>query len=392
MSTPSVNVARSSVSQRVTPRGTDDSARGAGSPSAHRPVHQPGHVVGAGRHGVQARARRPARRGGRPRTSSAASSARTAAGAIRPSTGAARSTQRSSMPRPETSMPRKTSLSDIDRPIRWRCSPSRNPSQPSAPGDVGHPAQRVVVERLGPHVHRVGPGGHPQVQPAALQLAQLRGDLADQHLALGVAAEAPRLRGQPVPGHDLAAGAGQVAVDGAQRDRPAIVPPAPVAASPATGTGPPAPRPSVAFRAAAGAVAAGRSRAAASRAPWRLRRLGRLAPSPASPAPWPPARGPLRARSRDGSGVGGTGADAHGAAVVWPPDVTADGAVRTAPPSRDGVAAVERTRTCAARTAPPAAGGAPAARTPRDQNSGHDLAQRALVVDALAEEPGDERP
>ena len=40
------------------------------------------------------------------------------------------------------------------------------------------------------------------MDPAALQLTQLRGDLADQDLALGVAAEAPRLRRQPV---DLAA-------------------------------------------------------------------------------------------------------------------------------------------------------------------------------------------
>ena len=85
-------------------------------------------------------------------------------------------------------------------------------------GDVGQPAEGVVVERLGPHVHRIGPGRHPDVQPAALQLAELRGDLADEHLALRVAAEAPGLRRQPVPGHDLGAGAGQVPVDRAQRD------------------------------------------------------------------------------------------------------------------------------------------------------------------------------
>src|SRR6185295_14433243 len=68
---------------------------------------------------------------------SAASSALTAAGASLPSTGDAASTQRSSMLRPDTSMPRKTSLSDIERPIRWRCSPSRKPSHPSAPATSG---------------------------------------------------------------------------------------------------------------------------------------------------------------------------------------------------------------------------------------------------------------
>ena len=47
------------------------------------------------------------------------------------------STQRSIMLRPETSTPRNTSLSDIDKPMRWRCSPSRKPSQPSAPATSG---------------------------------------------------------------------------------------------------------------------------------------------------------------------------------------------------------------------------------------------------------------
>ena len=70
-------------------------------------------------------------------------------------------------------------------------------------GNVGQPAESVVVERLRPHVHRVRPRGHADVQPAALQLPQLRGDLPNQHLALGVAAEAPGLGREPVPGHDL---------------------------------------------------------------------------------------------------------------------------------------------------------------------------------------------
>ncbi len=86
------------------------------------------------------------------------------------------------------------------------------------PRHVRQPPQRVVVERLGPQVHRVWPGGHPHMQPATLQLTELGGDLADQQLALGVAAEAPRLRPEPVPGHHLPAGAGEVPVDGAQRN------------------------------------------------------------------------------------------------------------------------------------------------------------------------------
>src|SRR5699024_1806567 len=69
------------------------------------------------------------------------------------------------------------------------------------------------VERLRPHVDRVRPTRDPEMQPTALQLAELGRDLADQNLALGVAAEAPGLRGEPVPGHDLRAGAGDVPFD-----------------------------------------------------------------------------------------------------------------------------------------------------------------------------------
>ena len=94
---------------------------------------------------------------------------------------------------------------------------------PERARDVGQAAERVVVERLGPHVHRVGPRGDPQVHPPALQLTQLRRDLADQHLALGIAAEAPRLRGQPVPRHDLRGRARDVAVDRPQRDVGAVL-------------------------------------------------------------------------------------------------------------------------------------------------------------------------
>ena len=99
----------------------------------------------------------------------------------------------------------------------------QEPVPPERARDVGQAAERVVVERLGPHVHRVGPRGDPQVHPPALQLTQLRRDLADQHLALGIAAEAPRLRRQPVPRHDLRGGAREVAVDRPQRDGGAVL-------------------------------------------------------------------------------------------------------------------------------------------------------------------------
>ena len=134
MSTPSVNAARSSASQRELFVGAI--VRGAGRPSEHeRCISQATSSPVAG----TASRPLPATSSSRCPTSddSADSSACTAAGATLPSTGAAFSTQRSSMLRPDTSMPRKTSLSDIDRPMRWRCSPSRNPSQPSAPGTSG---------------------------------------------------------------------------------------------------------------------------------------------------------------------------------------------------------------------------------------------------------------
>src|SRR5947199_1426156 len=136
MSTPSVNAARSSVAQRLTAPGTTVSDRGAGRPRAHeRCMSQAMSSAPAG----TASSPLPATSMSRWRTSevNAANSARTAAGASLPSTGDAASTQRSSTLRPDTSMPRKTSLSDIDRPIRWRCSPSRKPSQPSAPATSG---------------------------------------------------------------------------------------------------------------------------------------------------------------------------------------------------------------------------------------------------------------
>ncbi len=135
-STPSVNAARSSGSQVDTPRGTEDSPRGAGRPSAtERCISQAMSSALAG----TASSPDPATSTSRWFTSdsSAASSARTADGTSRSRTGAARSTQRSISPRPETSMPRKTSLSAIDSPMRWRCSPSRKPSQPTAPGTSG---------------------------------------------------------------------------------------------------------------------------------------------------------------------------------------------------------------------------------------------------------------
>ena len=191
-STPSVNGARSSVSQRVTPPGATDSVRGAGSPSAHeRCISQPMSSARGG-DGVQAAAGdqrvEVADLGGqRGQLGAHRGRARScpAPGRPCPPSGRARCARR---PRCRGRPPCPTSTG----PSGGAARPPGTPSQPSAPAHVGHAAQRVVVERLGPHVHGVGPGGDPQVQPAALQLAQLGGDLADQHLALGVAAEAPR--------------------------------------------------------------------------------------------------------------------------------------------------------------------------------------------------------
>ncbi len=93
---------------------------------------------------------------------------------------------------------------------------------PERAPDVGQAPRRVAVEGLRPPRDREGTGGHAQVAPAALQLAELVRDAADQRLALGVRPEAPGLRGEPVPGGDGRAGARDVAVDRAQRDGRAV--------------------------------------------------------------------------------------------------------------------------------------------------------------------------
>ena len=154
--------------------------------------------------------------------SSAVSSAFAAEGRIRCSSGDADSSQRSTTERPETSTPRNTSLSAIDRPMRWCCSPVRKSSHPSAPPTSGRRPGELRSKASAQRATGKRTTGHPQVAPAALQLAELVGDAADERLALGVRPEAPGLRGEPVPGGDRRRGARDVAVDGAQRDGRAV--------------------------------------------------------------------------------------------------------------------------------------------------------------------------
>ena len=129
-----MNAARSSASQRSPDAGA--TVRGAGRPSEHERC-----ISQAMSSAVAGTASSPARETSASTCaisdSSAASSAVAADGTRRPSTGAAPSSQRSTTERPETSTPRNTSLSDIDRPMRWRCSPSRKLSQLRAPETSG---------------------------------------------------------------------------------------------------------------------------------------------------------------------------------------------------------------------------------------------------------------
>ena len=129
-----MNAARSSVSQWSPEVGV--TVRGAGSPSEHDRCIS--HAMSSA---VAGTASSPARDTSASTwaisDSSAASSAVAAEGTSRPRSGAAPSSQRSTTERPETSTPTKTSLSDIDRPMRWRCSPSRKPSHDRAPATSG---------------------------------------------------------------------------------------------------------------------------------------------------------------------------------------------------------------------------------------------------------------